>query len=67
MDVDQNRSRLNALYLSSAFFGGTIGAAVSGFAVAHGGTTTIGIVGMSAASLALVLFGLEIASRKTQA
>ncbi len=59
----QTRSRLNALYLSSAFFGGTIGAAVSGFAVAHGGTTTIGLIGMGAALLALALFGIEVSAR----
>ena len=62
----QTRSRLNALYLSSAFLGGTIGAAVSGFAVAHGGTTTIGVIGMGAAALALTLLGLEIANRKAR-
>lgn len=60
----QARSRLNALYLSSAFLGGTIGAALSGFAVAHGGTTTIALIGMGAALLALALFGLEVARRK---
>lgn len=62
----QTRSRLNALYLSSAFLGGTIGAAVSGFAVSHGGTTTIAWIGMGAATLALVLLGLEITGLKRE-
>jgi predicted MFS family arabinose efflux permease len=60
----QTRSRLNALYLSLAFFGGTIGAAVSGFAVAHGGTTTIALAGMAAAMLALTLLALEVSARR---
>lgn len=58
------RSRLNALYLAAAFLGGTIGAGLSGFAVAHGGTTMIGLIGMAAALLALLLFGLVTARRK---
>jgi predicted MFS family arabinose efflux permease len=62
------RSRLNALYLSAAFLGGTIGAAVSGFAVAQGGTTAIALIGMGAALLALILLGLETAvSRREKA
>jgi predicted MFS family arabinose efflux permease len=60
----QTRSRLNALYLSAAFFGGTIGAAVSGFAVAHGGTTTIALAGMAAAMLALTLLAVEVSARR---
>ncbi|MET0971024.1 MAG: MFS transporter [Tardiphaga sp.] len=57
------RSRLNALYLASAFFGGAIGSAVSGYAVAHGGTTTIGIIGTGASLLALALFATEFTGR----
>lgn len=60
----QARSRLNALFLACAFFGGTIGAAVSGFAVAHGGTTAIALIGIGAATLALILLGVENARRK---
>ena len=63
----QTRSRLNALYLASAFFGGTIGAAISGFAVAHGGTTAIGLIGMGAAMLGLALLGMEISTRPRRA
>ena len=32
------RSRLNALFLACAFFGGAVGSGFSGFAVASGGT-----------------------------
>lgn len=53
------RSRLNALYLASAFFGGAIGSAFSGFAVAHGGTTTIAIIGIVVSIVALALFATE--------
>jgi predicted MFS family arabinose efflux permease len=58
------RSRLNALFLACAFFGGAIGSGFSGFAVASGGTTMIALIGIGASLLALALFGLEVASRK---
>ncbi|WP_398483257.1 MFS transporter [Tardiphaga sp.] len=57
------RSRLNALFLAGAFFGGAVGSGFSGFAVARGGTTMIAVIGMGASLLALALFGLEVASR----
>jgi predicted MFS family arabinose efflux permease len=58
------RSRLNALYLASAFFGGALGSAVSGYAVAHGGTATIGIIGIITSLAALALFATEFVKRK---
>ncbi len=61
------RSRLNALFLACAFFGGAIGSGFSGFAVAAGGTTMIALIGIGASLLALALFGLEVASRKASA
>jgi predicted MFS family arabinose efflux permease len=61
------RSRLNALFLAGAFFGGAVGSAFSGFAVARGGTTMIALIGIGASLLALALFGLEVASRKANA
>ena len=53
------RSRLNALYLASAFFGGAIGSGLSGYAVAHGGTAAIGIIGIGISLAALALFATE--------
>ena len=41
------RSRLNSLYLGSAFFGGALGSALSGYAASHGGTIAISNVGTS--------------------
>jgi predicted MFS family arabinose efflux permease len=58
------RSRLNALFLACAFFGGAIGSGFSGFAVASGGTSMIALIGIGASLVALALFGLEVASRK---
>jgi predicted MFS family arabinose efflux permease len=58
------RSRLNALFLACAFFGGAIGSGFSGFAVASGGTSMIAIIGIGASLVALALFGLEVASRR---
>ncbi|QUS38477.1 MFS transporter [Tardiphaga alba] len=60
----ETRSRFNALFLACAFFGGAVGSAFSGFAVARGGTTMIALIGIGTSLLALVLFGLEVASRK---
>lgn len=59
------RSRLNALYLASAFFGGAVGSALSGFAVARGGTTMIAAIGAAAALLTLALFATEFRNRKS--
>jgi predicted MFS family arabinose efflux permease len=53
------RSRLNALYLASAFFGGAVGSALSGYGVAHGGIATISIIGIAASLLALGIFATE--------
>jgi len=58
------RSRLNALYLASAFFGGAVGSGLSGVAVTHGGTTMVAAIGIGVSLLALALFGLDAASRK---
>jgi predicted MFS family arabinose efflux permease len=58
------RSRLNALFLACAFFGGAVGSGFSGFAVASGGTTMIAIIGIGASLIALALFGFEVASRR---
>ncbi|MET0443816.1 MAG: MFS transporter [Pseudorhodoplanes sp.] len=57
------RSRLNALFLAGAFFGGAVGSGFSGFAVARGGTTMIAIIGIGASLLALALFALEVSAR----
>jgi predicted MFS family arabinose efflux permease len=53
------RSRLNALYLASAFFGGAIGSALSGYLVAHGGVATIAVAGIAASLVALAVFATE--------
>lgn len=53
------RSRLNALYLACAFFGGALGSALSGYAVTHGGTATVSNIGIGAALLAIALFATE--------
>jgi predicted MFS family arabinose efflux permease len=53
------RSRLNALFLGSAFLGGALGSAVSGYAVTHGGTATISTIGIGMSLLALALFATE--------
>lgn len=58
------RSRLNALYLASAFFGGAVGSAMSGFAVARGGTTMIAVIGITVSLVALALFATEWAERR---
>jgi predicted MFS family arabinose efflux permease len=58
------RSRLNALYLASAFFGGAMGSAFSGFAVARGGTTMIALIGIGVSLVALALYGFEIAGKR---
>ena len=57
------RSRLNALYLAAAFFGGAIGSAFSGFAVTHGGAATISIIGICVSLAALALFATEFAGK----
>lgn len=61
------RSRLNALFLAGAFFGGAVGSGFSGFAVARGGTTMIAVIGIGVSLVALALFGLEVATRKHSA
>ncbi|MES2030628.1 MAG: MFS transporter [Pseudomonadota bacterium] len=60
------RSRLNALFLACAFFGGAVGSGLSGFAVASGGTSMIALIGIGASLIALALFGLEVASRRKE-
>lgn len=50
------RSRLNAIYLAIFFFGGAIGSAVSGFALTHGGMTSVSIAGLALAACALAIF-----------
>lgn len=58
------RSRLNALYLGSAFFGGALGSAISGFAASHGGTTSISNIGIGFALLAPGIFATEFVGKK---
>ncbi|WP_371421523.1 MFS transporter [Tardiphaga sp.] len=60
------RSRLNALFLACAFFGGAVGSGLSGFAVASGGTSMIALIGIGASLIALALFGLEVAGRRKE-
>lgn len=57
------RSRLNALYLASAFFGGALGSGMSGYAVTHGGAATIGMVGIGVSVAALALFATEFVGK----
>ena len=58
------RSRLNALYLGSAFFGGALGSALSGYAASHGGTISISNVGIGISLLALAVFATEFVGKK---
>lgn len=59
------RSRLNALFLALSFCGGVIGSALSGFAVAHGGVTSVAAIGFGFALIALVLFATEFRAPRT--
>ena len=59
------RSRLNALYLGSAFFGGALGSAISGFAASHGGTTSISNIGIGFSLLALAIFATEFVGKRS--
>ena len=58
------RSRLNSLYLGSAFFGGALGSALSGYAASHGGTTSISNVGIGISLVALAVFATEFVGKK---
>jgi predicted MFS family arabinose efflux permease len=58
------RSRVNAIYLALFFLGGALGSALSGFAVSHGGHVSVAMIGLCFPAITLVLFGLELASRK---
>ncbi len=58
------RSRLNALYLACAFFGGAIGSAISSYALAQGGAAGLGLIGIGLALLALALFATEFLRRR---
>lgn len=57
------RSRLNAIYLALFFLGGAFGSSFSGWAVNHGGATTICIIGLCFPAVTLILFVLERARR----
>jgi predicted MFS family arabinose efflux permease len=57
------RSRLNALYLAAAFFGGGVGSALGGYAVAQGGARLFSAIGLGIGLTALALFATE--RRKT--
>jgi predicted MFS family arabinose efflux permease len=58
------RSRLNALYLAMTFLGGTLGSAVSGYAVSAGGATLFSAIGIGIGLTALAVFATEF--RKTR-
>jgi predicted MFS family arabinose efflux permease len=58
------RSRLNALFMGLFFFGGAIGSAVSGAAVAHGGATLVSMIGLGITLLALLLFATEFRRKR---
>ncbi|HEY0234814.1 MAG TPA: MFS transporter [Afipia sp.] len=59
------RSRVNAIYLALFFVGGGIGSALSGYAVSHGGHVSVAVIGLCFPFITLVLFGLELARRKS--
>jgi len=58
------RSRLNALFLSSAFFGGAVCSGISGYAVTHGGMATLSTIGIVISLLALALFATEFMGKR---
>jgi len=58
------RSRLNALYLAFVFFGGSLGSAISGYAVSRGGAPLFSAIGIGIALVALALFATEFLGRR---
>ena len=58
------RSRLNALYLAIFFFGGAVGSALSGFAVARGGAAMVCAIGFGIGAVAIIAFGIELMRRR---
>ncbi|MGO4439589.1 MFS transporter [Rhizobium sp. RAF56] len=61
----EHRSRLNGLYMASAFGGGAIGSAVGGWAYATGGWNLTSWIGLCFPLLALVTFTTEKRSRRS--
>lgn len=58
------RSRLNALHLAIIFFGGAIGSAISGYAVARGGAASVSLIGLGFTGVALALFATEFVGKR---
>ncbi len=54
------RSRLNALYLAIFFFGGAIGSALTGYALAKAGTDGLVWLGLVCSTIAALLFGTDL-------
>ncbi|HEY0220131.1 MAG TPA: MFS transporter [Afipia sp.] len=61
------RSRVNAIYLALFFVGGGIGSALSGYAVSHGGHVSVALIGLCFPAITLILFGMELSKRRSQA
>jgi predicted MFS family arabinose efflux permease len=49
------RSRINTIYVTSIFFGGTFGSGIASFAWHHGGWTMVSMAGLALAAVALLV------------
>ncbi|MEZ2405200.1 putative MFS family arabinose efflux permease [Bosea sp. OAE752] len=59
----EQRSRLNGLFIASFFMGGALGSALGGWAFAHGGWPLAGALGAAMPLLALAYFATEFRAR----
>ena len=59
----EQRSRLNGLFIASFFMGGALGSALGGWAFAHGGWSLAGALGAAMPLLALAYFATEFRAR----
>ena len=59
----EQRSRLNGLFIASFFLGGALGSALGGWAFAHGGWPLAGAFGAAMPLLALAYFATEFRTR----
>ncbi|NEV79251.1 MFS transporter, partial [Rhodopseudomonas sp. BR0C11] len=53
--VPEARNRLNTVFMTGMFIGGSIGSAGAAFAWAHGGWTVVSLYGGALAAIALLL------------